>query len=196
MVKHSLLTNTGDMTFTAQPPKATMLHALTVPPWGGDTLFADQYGAYDSLSDGLKCVVDGLDAEHTGISTALLAGKNASAAPKAVRHPVVRVHPETNRKALFITQAFVSKLCGWSGKESRVMLNHLYSATSAPELQYRHKWRPGDVVIWDNRCTQHYAVHDHGDAPRVLYRMTLEGDTPVGCAAINSGSSACSASKL
>ncbi len=167
----------SDVTFHERPPKLTMLHALEVPELGGDTLFANQYLAYQALSDGMKRLLDGLRAEHSAAEFAAVMGKDPAAAPRAV-HPVVRTHDETGRKALYVCRAFTRKIEGMTRRESAPLLEFLYEHTTRPEFQARLCWRPGDLVLWDNRCTLHYAVHDHGDAPRTLRRATIDGPRP------------------
>ncbi len=166
-----------DVSFVERPPKYTMLHARSVPVLGGDTQFADQYAAYDALSDGLRAFVDGVRAEHRGDGLALAMGRPVADAPSAV-HPVARTHPSTGRKALYVCAAFTRRFEGWTPQESAGLLRHLFEHASRPEFTYRHRWQPGDVVIWDNRCVQHYAIHDHGDAERILHRITIEGEVP------------------
>ena len=93
-------------------------------------------------------------------------------------HPVFRTHPETGKKALFVTQAFVERIEGLTNKESEAILMQLYSHASDEKFRYEHKWHNGDMVVWDNRCVQHYAVHDHGDKTRTLHRITVSGSKP------------------
>ena len=167
----------SDMTYNANPPKLTMLYALEAPDIGGDTAFANQELAYDALSDGLRSVVDTLKAVHSAEGLAAVYGESAQAAPRA-EHPVVRVHDETGRKSLYVCRAFTQRFVGWSTQESRPLLEYLYGHAARPEFQARHVWKAGDVVMWDNRCLQHFAVHDHGDAPRVIHRVQVEGPIP------------------
>ena len=168
----------SDMTYNTAPPKLTMLYALETPDIGGDTAFANQELAYDTLSEGLRSVVDGLRAVHTAEGLAALYGESGKTAPRS-EHPVVRVHDETGRKSLYVCRAFTQRFVGWSRDESAPLLDYLYRHASRPEFQARHVWHVGDLVMWDNRCLQHYAVHDHDDQPRVIHRVQVEGPVPV-----------------
>ena len=168
----------SDMTFEPRPPKITMLHALSVPALGGDTAFADQHAAYDSLSDGLKRLLDGLRAVHASDAFARIVGKDPTSAPHAV-HPVVRTHPDTGRKALYVCRAFTQRFEDMSRSESAGLLEFLFERSARPDFTHRHKWSTGDLVMWDNRSLLHYAIHDHGDEPRLLHRITVQGEVPV-----------------
>ena len=167
----------SDMTYDAKPPKLTMLYAHTVPEIGGDTAFSNQYLAYDALSDGMRKTIDGLRAVHSAAGLAALYGESQSNAPRA-EHPVVRTHDETRRRALFVCRAFTQRFVGWSREESAGLLEYLYQHSVRPEFQARHVWRAGDVAMWDNRCLLHFAVHDHGDTPRTIHRLQVEGTIP------------------
>lgn len=168
----------SDMTYNAAPPKLTMLYALEAPDIGGDTAFANQELAYDALSAGLKSVVDTLRAVHSGEGLAALYGESPQAAPRA-EHPVVRTHDETGRKSLYVCRAFTDRFVGWSRQESAALLGYLYEHAVRPEFQARHAWHAGDLLMWDNRCLQHFAVHDHADVPRLIHRLQVEGPVPV-----------------
>ena len=167
----------SDVTFNERPPLATMLYALEVPKVGGDTQFANQYLAYEALSDGMRRLLDGVQAVHSGAGLAAVTGADRQAAPHAI-HPVVRTHPETGRKALYVCRAFTQRFVDTSQAESRPLLDYLMTHAVRPDFTVRHAWSVGDVVLWDNRCVQHYAIHDHGDAPRLLHRTTIDGDRP------------------
>ena len=167
-----------DMSFEPRPPKMTILHALAVPALGGDTAFADQHAAYDSLSDGLKRLLDGLRAVHAAVGLARIVGTDPREAPRAV-HPVVRTHPDTGRKALYVCRAFTQHFVDMTTAESRGLLEFLYERSARPDFTYRHRWEQGDLVMWDNRSLLHYAIHDHGDEPRLLHRITVQGEVPV-----------------
>lgn len=167
----------SDMTYNPAPPSLTMLYALEAPPIGGDTAFANQVLAYEDLSAGLKSVIDGLSAEHSAAGLATIYKADAGEAPKAI-HPVVRTHDETGERALYVCRAFTRKFVGWTRQESRSLLEFLFEHSVRPEYQARHRWRAGDLVMWDNRCLLHYAVHDHGDDPRVIHRVQVEGPVP------------------
>ena len=167
----------SDVTFEEEPPDATILYAIDVPPDGGNTLFSNQYLAYEFLETPLKEKLTNHVAINTNRSVVLLAGADPSL-EKTVKHPVFRTHPETKKKALFVTQAFVERIEGLSDKESQETLAKLYVQASDKKFRYEHKWHNGDVVIWDNRCVQHFAVHDHGDETRTLHRITVSGSKP------------------
>jgi taurine dioxygenase len=166
----------SDVTFEARPPMYTLLQAHQVPSAGGDTMFANQYLAYEELSEGMRAMLGRLRAVHTGRGLARVMHRDA--APEAI-HPVVRTHPESGRRALFVCRAFTRRFEGMTARESEPLLRFLFEHASRPHLTARHRWSPGDLVIWDNRCVQHYAIHDHGDAERVLLRVTIEGEEPV-----------------
>jgi len=167
----------SDVMFSQQPPGETVLYGLDIPAIGGDTQFSNQYLAYDALSDGMKEMLGSLRAHHGGAGTAKLAGKSADKVPSSL-HPVVRTHPKTGRKALYVCRAFTERFENMSIDESRPLLQWLFQHSARYDFTLRHRWQPGDVVIWDNRCTLHYAIHDHGDAPRLLHRCTVAGETP------------------
>ena len=176
-----------DVTFMATPPDGSVLAARTVPEVGGDTLWADTAAAYDALSPALRRLVDRLTAEHDGAPTFggfLAAGHTVEwdgrrhARLDPVVHPVVRTHPETGRRSLFVNPGFTTRLVGLSRTESDGLLALLYEHMTAPEFVVRHRWRAGDVAFWDNRSTLHYAVQDYGDAHRVMHRVTLRGTRP------------------
>ena len=162
-----------------------MLYAVETPPYGGDTLFANQYLPYETLSDGLKQTLHGL----TGVSTSTKAEvsktredrlRDAGATLKALagEHPVVRTHPETGRKALYVNVAHTSHFKGWSEAESAPLLAFLFAHQVKPVLTCRFQWKPGSLAFWDNRCAQHNPVNDYHGFKRVMHRVTLAGDTP------------------
>lgn len=165
----------SDVTFEAKPPKLTLLQAQVVPESGGDTQFANQVQAFEELSETMQTMLGGLRAIHSGAALARVMGRDA---PDEVSHPVVRTHPDTGRRALYVCRAFTRRFEGMTAEESRPLLEFLYDWGTRPQLTARVHWSPGDLVIWDNRCVQHYAIHDHGDAERVLLRVTVEGETP------------------
>ncbi len=167
-----------DSTFMAAPPALTILVARDMPASGGDTMWSNQYLAYEALSDGMKQLLHGLRAKFQGLRLAKLYGHEGEV-PYAY-HPVVRTHPETGRKALFLGNPgdTVPHFEGMTEAESRPLLDFLYQHAVSPDRCYRHMWREGDVVMWDNRCTMHYAVHDYGDSVRNLHRITIKGDAP------------------
>jgi taurine dioxygenase len=161
-----------DSIFLEAPPSITILAAQDLPAAGGDTMWANQYLAYDRLSTGMQRLLDGLQGVFVGDVPDPDTGKRAEV---RTLHPIIRVHPETGRKALLAGHPGDSLVCfeDMTDAESRPLLDFLYDHATQPDLIYRHKWRPGDVVMWDNRCTMHYAVHDYGDAERSLSRVTI-----------------------
>lgn len=167
-----------DAPHTPVPPKITMLSAQVIPA-GGDTMWSNQYLAYESLSPVMQRMLEGLRVHFRAVKLARSQGvTNSEEVPSAV-HPLVRTHPETGRKALYIGHADnVVGIEGMREAESRPLLNFLYQHSTQPDNIYRHMWRAGDVVMWDNRCTMHYAVHDYGTQERVLNRVTLKGEVP------------------
>jgi taurine dioxygenase len=175
----------SDTTYLAEPPMGSMLMALEVPPYGGDTMFANQYLAYEQLSDGLKKTLDGL----VGISSSAKAEvsktredqmKAAGAALKVLtgEHPIVRTHPETGRKALYTSDAHTASIKGWTEKESLPLLKFLWDHQTKPEFTCRFRWQPGSLAFWDNRCAMHNPINDYHGFRRVMHRVTLKGDVP------------------
>ena len=166
----------ADTTHAARPPALTLLLARVLPPYGGDTMFANAALAYDHLSDGLRSSLDGMRAVHQGTELAASAGLDQQSV--TTTHPVVRTHPVTGRRALFVNGNYTSHFEGWTPDESAPLLAYLYAQIARPEFTYRHRWEVGDLVIWDNRCTQHAVVGDTGGAERTLHRVTIAGDMP------------------
>jgi taurine dioxygenase len=190
-----------DVTFRERPHKAAIIYAKDAPPFGGDTLFANQYIAYESLSPGMKKLLDGLRAEHSsamvnGGETARSAAVSRSHAPQAkdrafsaspqqtvdtvfhtFEHPVVRIHPETGRKALYINRGFVTRFADMSDEESRPLLDYLWAHASQPEFTCRYHWTTNDVGVWDNRCTLHFALNDYYGYRRELHRISVHEPT-------------------
>ena len=175
----------ADTTYLTQPPMASMLYAVEIPPYGGDTIFANQYLAYQTLSDGLRATLDGL----VGVNTSTKADasktredrlKEAGAEMKVLtsEHPAARTHPETGRKALYVNQGHTARFKGWTEEESRPLLEYLFQHQVRPELCCRFQWQPGSIAFWDNRCAQHNAVNDYQGFRRLMHRVTLAGDTP------------------
>ena len=176
----------SDTTYLDRPPMASMLYALETPPYGGDTLFANQYLAYETLSEGLKQALEGLIGVNS--STKAEASKTredalraAGAANKVLigEHPVVRVHPETGRKTLYVNVGHTMQFKGFTEQESAPWLDYLFMHQIRPEFTCRFHWEPGSLAFWDNRCTQHFPVNDYHGFRRVMHRVTLAGDTPV-----------------
>ena len=170
----------------ATPPMGAILHALELPEFGGDTLFANQYLAYDSLSDGLKYLLEGLAAVHNDSRVAgPVAGVNANRTSK-VRdddgwratensHPVVSRHPETGRKCLFVNAVYVHRFDGLTVEESQPLLDYLYGHARRPEFTCRFRWQTGSIAFWDNRCLIHLAIHDNPHSVRRMQRTQIAG---------------------
>lgn len=174
----------SDVTFRECPPLGSILLGRIIPSYGGDTCFANMELAYDMLPDDLKEQVDGLYAIHSyvkgfgrGMSDEELA-KTREKYPDQ-KHPLVRTHPETGRKGLFMARNFMLTIDGMTADESRSLRYRLYEQSKIPEIQVRFRWRQNSIAQWDNRCTQHYAVPDHGGQRRRVERVTLIGDRPV-----------------
>ena len=166
-----------DSAYLEKPPAISILAAQELPAAGGDTMFCNQYLAYESLSEGLKTYLEGVRGKFTGAIMARRTGHEGEVPYNY--HPIVRTHPETGRKALYISHPdTVPSFENMSDAESRPLLDYLYARGPQPDRSYRHIWQPGDVVMWDNRCSMHYAVHDHGDAERFMHRVTIAGDRP------------------
>ena len=179
----------SDTAYLDVPPMASMLVAREVPLAGGDTLFANMYLAYETLSDGMKRLLDGLRAVNSSAaadvsrtredrlkdSARVDAKKEYSAA-----HPVVRVHPETGRRALYVNVAHTVRFEGMTDEESAPILRYLYQHQVRPEFTCRFQWRPGSLALWDNRCAQHNAINDYQGHRRLMHRITLAGDVPKG----------------
>jgi taurine dioxygenase len=175
----------SDTTYLERPPMGSMLYALETPPHGGDTLFANQYLAYDALTDGLKETL----ARLVGVNSSMKAEvsrsredrlREAGVEQKTLigEHPVVRTHPETGRKALYVNSGHTAAFKGWSEQESAPLLEFLFAHQVRPEFTCRLHWEPGSLAFWDNRCAQHNPVNDYHGYRRVMHRVTLAGDAP------------------
>ena len=175
----------SDTTYLPVPPMGSMLLAREVPAFGGDTMFANQYLAYEALSDGLKATLDGL----VGVSSSAKADVSktredqmkASGAELKVmiaEHPIVRTHPETGRKALYTSDAHTAHFKGWTETESLPLLRFLWEHQTRPEFTCRFRWEAGSLAFWDNRCAMHNPINDYHGFRRVMHRITLAGDTP------------------
>lgn len=169
----------------AEPPKATVLHAVKLPDKGGDTQFVDMMRAYDDLDVATKTKVDGVQAVHvyqaSHSSRKLIAmeGAKSGVVPKEVVHPLIRTHPETRRKSLFINPIRIERLQGMEDRDALPLLDELLRHATQEKYQYRHKWQRGDLVLWDNRCLLHKANGDYDHSQeRYLYRVMLKGDRP------------------
>jgi taurine dioxygenase len=181
----------SDTTYMPKPNLGTILYALEVPESGGDTLYANMYLAYETLSKGMKKMLDGVKGHYSSAQTNIggragkmkeLAGmQTAYTAAEAIEadHPVVRTHPETGKKALYVNFSHTETIGGMSRDESLPLLNYLTKHATKPEYCCRVRWHKGDLVMWDNRCTQHKAINDYDGHRRRMHRVTLKGDRPV-----------------
>lgn len=175
----------SDTTYLAAPPMGSMLLAVEVPPHGGDTLFANQYLAYEALSDGLQEVLAGL----VGLNTSAKAEVSRTVEDRmreaglerrslCAEHPIVRTHPETGRKALYTSEAHTERIRGWTEGESLPLLRFLWHHQVRPEFTCRFRWFPGSLAFWDNRAAMHNPINDYHGYRRVMHRVTLAGDRP------------------
>ena len=180
----------SDVPFAEEPPLGSVLLSRICPEHGGDTMWANMYDAYDALSPSMKRYLDGMIAVHSadGAKFETLhqddgakqdSIQDARQVMQPVEHPVVRTHPVTGRKALFVNAIFTQRLRGVPRKESKMVLDHLYEHIKTPELSCRFRWQKNSIAFWDNRCTQHYAIADYGDVHRLMHRVTVNGDRPV-----------------
>jgi alpha-ketoglutarate-dependent taurine dioxygenase len=177
----------SDLTFQRCPPMGAMLHAMVVPPVGGDTIWSDMAATYEAMSPTLRGFLDGLTAAHTParaggyFSQRDQTGDKATqtAAAEPVHHPVVRIHPETGGRSLFVNPLFTDKVDGLRRSESDALLGIIQNVAVQPEHLVRWHWREGDVAFWDNRCTMHYALLEF-TGPRRMNRVALEGEQPAG----------------
>jgi taurine dioxygenase len=174
----------SDVTWRLEPSLGSVLRARTVPEIGGDTLFCDMYAAFEGLDDEVRASLEGRRAVHDfthtfgrALAPDALAEKQKEFPPAV--HPVVRTHPETGRKALYVNAAFTSHVVDMPRDESKRLLDLLYRQATVPEYQCRFRWRPDSIAFWDNRAVQHYAVSDYWPQHRVMERVTIIGDTPV-----------------
>jgi taurine dioxygenase len=171
----------SDVTWRETPSLGSVLRGRIIPEVGGDTLFADMVAAYEGLSPAMKDWVCTLTAVHDGGGFATMAGRPASefhALYPPQEHPVVRTHPETGERALYVNVAFTKQIAGLSRKESDWLLDHLYGQAAIPEYQCRFRWRKNSIAFWDNRACQHYAAADYAPAVREMERVTITGDKP------------------
>jgi taurine dioxygenase len=173
----------SDVTWRVSPSLGSVLRAIEVPSVGGDTLWADMAAAYDNLTPDMKRLLEGKVAVHDWMP---LFGRGMDDATKEalradfpeVEHPIVRTHPETGRKTLYVNRAFTQRVVGMDPTEGEALLQFLYAQAAFPEYQCRLRWQPGDVAFWDNRSTQHYAASDYSPNRRVMERITVIGDRP------------------
>ncbi len=179
----------SDTTYLDVPPMASMLVAREVPPAGGDTLFANMYLAYETLSDGMQRLLAPLravassskaDASRTREDRIKDSARADAREEYVATHPVVRVHPETGRRALYVNVAHTVRFEGMTVEESAPILAYLFGHLSRPEFTCRFRWQPGSIAFWDNRCVQHNAINDYQGHRRSMHRITLAGDKPSG----------------
>ncbi|SNS83573.1 taurine dioxygenase [Noviherbaspirillum humi] len=178
----------SDLSYKDLPSLGSMLHAQELPAIGGDTLFANMHAAWEALPAHLRKAVEGRKAEHSYLNKYAELQKRSPWRPnltqaqidqvKPVLHPVVRTHPETGRKALFVSEHFTTRIDGLPEAESRDILDQLFAHSVQPQFVYRHQWQPRDMVFWDNRSVMHLATGCPEDERRKLYRTTIEGDAP------------------
>ena len=174
-----------DISHRECPPAASILHALAIPDGLGDTMFCNMYRALETLSLGLQRLLDGMEAMHSAEATMRRAQEKGTDAlaidsvPPPLAHPVLRTHPHTGRRALFVNPHFTVSFAGMTKEESTPLLHYLAEHATRPDNIYRHRWAVGDVLIWDNRCTMHYAVRDYDDTVhRKLHRTAASGERP------------------
>lgn len=183
----------SDFSFLDEPPSLALLYALELPEVGGDTLWSSQYAAYDALSEGMKQLLGPLRAIQTAwphgtrgpganaaVSRSVGMVRNDPTADREIVHPVVRVHPITKRKALFVNPVYTQFFEGMTEDESRPLLQWLFQHATKAEFTCRLRWAPGTLAVWDNRCLLHLAINDYDGSRRLLHRTTVAGDRPVG----------------
>lgn len=177
----------SDTTYLAEPPMGSLLVAREVPAVGGDTLFANQYLAYETLSARMRAMLDGLmaisssakaDVSRTREDRVKNAGTTRAREELVAEHPVVRTHPETERKALYVNIAHTQRFAGMTEEESAGLLGFLFRHQTRPEFTCRFRWQVGSLAFWDNRCAQHNPINDYHGYRRVMHRITLAGDRP------------------
>ena len=175
----------SDLTFYPNPPFASILHACEIPPNGGDTLWASMYAAYDALPSAMKTLIEELEAIHDpgsfkngflGVEHDIAALNAAMSTVGSAVHPIVKFHPTTGKACLYVNASFTRHIVGLTARESDRLLHYLYDHIDQPDFQVRHRWRKGDVSIWDNRVTQHYAVADYFPQYRRMHRVTVVRD--------------------
>lgn len=176
----------SDTTYLAQPPMATMLVAREIPPVGGDTMFANMYDAYEGLSPGMQRLLDGVVAVNTSALADVSATREDRMRDSAqeadeeyiAEHPVVRTHPETGRKSLYVNVAHTARFADMTENESKPLLRFLFEHAVRPEYTCRFRWEVGSVAMWDNRCAMHNPINDYHGHTRAMHRITLAGDAP------------------
>jgi len=173
----------SDVSCSETPPMGSILRLYEVPETGGDTLFSSMYAAYDALSDPMKLFLDNLTAHHDGgpyyrsVNTRIGRNEEGRTYPTA-EHPVIRTHPLSGKKALYVNSMFTQSIIGLPKAESDTILEFLFAHVQDPAFQCRFKWKKNSIAFWDNRCTQHYAVWDYFPKIRSGYRVTVIGDRP------------------
>jgi taurine dioxygenase len=172
----------SDVTFEKCPPLGSILRAVAVPETGGDTMWANMYAAHDALSDTMQRLLSGLTAFHDGGGFARIAKDDSQRrdleSRQTAEHPVVRTHPATGRRALFVNSVFTKRIVGMKPAESRALLGFLCEHLASPDFSCRFRWRKDSIAMWDNRCTQHRVVADAVPSYRRMERVTLIGDEP------------------
>jgi taurine dioxygenase len=177
----------SDTVYLDRPPMGTLLVAREVPPFGGDTMFANMYAAYEALSPGLQRTLGGLRAVHSSALADVSKTREDRIRDAGLgeerefcsEHPVVRTHPETGRKALYVNIAHTLRFAGWTEEESKPLLRYLFEHSVRPEFTCRFRWRVGSVAMWDNRCAMHNPINDYHGHTRTMHRITFAGDVPV-----------------
>lgn len=179
----------SDTAYLERPSLGSVLYAKQVPPLGGDTLFANMYLAYESLSEGMRRVLDGLSAVNSSaknketvrgdhLASGSMTGRSSAPQDRTAEHPVVRIHPDTGRKALYVNPAHTVRFTGMTEQESAPILEFLFAHAVREEFTCRFSWEPGSLAFWDNRCTQHYPLNDYPGQRRAMHRVTVEGERP------------------
>jgi taurine dioxygenase len=172
----------SDVSCDPTPPMGSILYIKQTPPKGGDTLFSSMYAAYDALSDRMKAYLEGMTAVHDGEEnyrgTYAYAGVGDQPAYPRAEHPVIRTHPVTGKRALYVNRGFTKRLLGVPRDESKAMLEYLWDHAENPLFQCRFRWQPNSVAFWDNRCVQHRAMWDYWPHTRSGFRVTVAGDKP------------------
>lgn len=185
-----------DSTFWEKPPLCSILYAHELPDFGGDTMFSNQYMAFETLSEGLKTVLRKLKGVHRPVNYEHGATNGIYTPDRSMKlkhddpdfkknvttemiHPCVRTHPETGRETLFVNSTYTQRFDGWTQEESMPLLKHIFAHAIRPEFTCRYTWSPGAVAMWDNRCTMHRPINDYNGKRRVMSRIVAEGDRPV-----------------
>lgn len=171
----------SDVTFERKPPLGSVLHGAVIPKAGGDTMWSSMYAAYEGLSDSMQRLLSELQAVHDGSAFQTIADSDQAEELKkdvTALHPVIRTHPVSKRKGIFVNHTFTRKIDGMKPKESAALLRFLYQHIESPEYTCRFHWRPGSVAMWDNRCTQHRVIADNLKDRRRMERVTICGDEP------------------